>query len=324
MTVEGRIKEYLVGINSREDAEIAADEDVQDLVEILAEYPEGWEILRRWDESKPMFRIEGSFSISKMIQHMDDILRQDSYMNRFASDFIQIYDGVSQETAESIQNFLDRLVESRLVETSNEKIEICPYCGSVFFNRVQDSETCPEHSIRLNSVYRCDFTDSIKKSIRRGILLEKYCAEELVHSEVNVVSTELDGLSANTSLEYEVALDEPRDIDITAFTVEDTSERGEHLHIILIECKMSEMKDSNISSKNEDFNRLFSRFEDQFSTDFDHIFLHKVFAGYSADETIKNVPYNDSLIVELENFHRFDEMVEDKIRVYSYERSLNT
>jgi hypothetical protein len=324
MNVEGRIKKYLVGINSREDAEIAADEDVQGLVEILGEYPEGWEILRRWDESKPMFRIQGSFSISKMIQHMDDILRQDSYMNRFASDFIQIYDGVSQESAESIQEFLDRLEERGLVETSDEMIEICPYCGSVFFNRVQDSETCPEHSIRLNSVYRCDFTNSIKKSIRRGILLEKYCAEELAQGDINVVSTELDGLSANTSLEYEVSLDEPRDIDITAFIIKDTSDRGVHLHTVLIEYKISGMKDSNLSSKNGDFNKLFSRFKDEFYTDFDHIFLHKLFAGYYADETIKNVPYNDSLIVELGNLNRIDEMINDKIHLYSYERSLNT
>ena len=323
MTIEGQIKKYLVGINSREDAEIAADEDVQGLVEILGKYPEGWEILCRWDESKPMFRIQGSFNILKLIQHMDDILRQDSYINRFASDFIQIYDGVPQETAESIQDFLDRLVEKSLVKTGNEKIEICPYCGSVFFNRIQGSETCPEHNIQLNSVYRCEFSNSIKTSIRRGILLEKYCAEELADDGINVVSTELDGLSANTSLEYEVTLNESRDIDITAFTVEDTSNRGAHLHIALIECKMSEMKASNLSSKNEDFNKLFSRFKDEFSNEFDHMFLHKVFAGYSADGTIKNVPYNNSLIVELENLERLDEMIADKAHLYSYERSLN-
>jgi hypothetical protein len=324
--IEDKIKRHLESITDEDKAKLGNSEEVKRFVNLLYDEPRGWKIIEGWRDDVPLFQIENSYELERLKDRVRSILRSNSYINQFASDFLHLYGGFDQKEAEQVNQFLDNLEENSILEKAGDVVNLCPYCGKVEYQQGQEDCTkCDHDNVSMVSIFKCHLTGRLRSAIQKGILLELYVAKSFREHNIGVVCEKL-GEKNNvcTSLEFDVGQGTPRDIDVLGYK-EASSKDGEFtdLHIIMAECKMGKLSDGKISDKNNDFTNFFEKLRNEFEDEgYRNIIPHKLFVGYNIDKEIEDAPYSRSTLIDIDDLGRLGERVEKKIKRDSFKRSL--
>lgn len=325
--IENRIKEHLESITDKDKAKLGNSAEVESFVNILFEEPRGWKIIEGWRDDVPLFQIENTYELQKLKDRVRSILRSNSYINQFASDFLHLYGDFEQNEAEKVNQFLKKLGENGILEKTGGVINICPYCGKVEYQQDQgDCTKCEHDNVSMVSIFKCQMGDKLRSAIQKGIVLELYVSKCFRKYDIEVVCEELGQDKVCTSLEFDVGQGTPKDIDVLGYKEASGKDDGDEftdLHIIMAECKMGELTDGKIADKNNDFTNFFDKLRKDFNSGkYRNIVPHKLFVGYSIDKEIEDAPYSRSTLIDIDDLNRVGKLVEKKIERDSFRRTL--
>jgi len=276
-----------------EKAELENSPVVNHFVDLLVENSSGWLFVKKWIEQKertPLLVVNGNFNTTNMRRNLLDLVNT-HYLRRLAFDFLYWINGLDENQANQMNNFLLELLHNELLISKKEVLCYCPSCGLVNLTLLNDLdsfkiETCQRcKGIRLRQILSSTLQDEIKRSIWKGQLLEIYTNKILKKDGVKFIGGHANGYECFTSIRYNTPHGEG-EVDCIG-VVRNT--------IIFIETKMTTLNLTDFEKQNEVFDGIFEKL----GKEIHNLNKLKVFIAFRIDKNIDNANCHDCHFINL-------------------------
>jgi hypothetical protein len=255
-TVKAKLENFQVGTDL-EKAKLENSPEVNQFVDLLIRNPSGWLFVKKWIEQKertPLLVVNSDFNAKNIRDNLLNLVNT-HYLRRLAFDFLYWIDGLDENQANQMNNFLLELLHNGLLIPKKEMLCYCPSCGLVSLTLLKNLDsftmgTCQNcKGIRLRQILSSTLKDEIKRSIWNGQLLEIYAHKILKKEGVKFIGGHANGYECFTSIRYNTPHGEG-EVDCIGI-VRNT--------IIFIETKMTALNLTDFKKENETFDGIFEK-----------------------------------------------------------------
>jgi predicted nucleic-acid-binding Zn-ribbon protein len=274
-------------------AKLENSPNINRFVGLLIENPSGWLFVRKWMQQErrtSLLLVNGDFNAKTMRDNLSDLINT-RYLREIAIDFLDWINGLDENQANQMNNFLLELLRNELLAPKREVLSYCPSCQSVSLTLLKNldsftTETCENcKGVKLRQILSCSPIDEIKRSIWNGQLLEVYTKKILEKEGVKFIGGHADGYECFTSIRYSTSVGEG-EIDCIG-TFRNT--------MMFFETKMTTLSPTEFKKANDIFDDIFAKL----TKEIHELNELKVFIAFRIDQNIDTATCHNCHFVDL-------------------------